>query len=107
MFFWAMARESQKLSLPLGQPQGCTGASLGVALEQETILGLSGHCPIRLLAPSLIDFQGNPGIRVLYQAIGIPMFALETPKSIEKNAARNGENAATSVESAPRLSADD
>ena len=47
--------------------------NLGVALEQETIfLGLSGPRPKRLLAPSLIDFRGNPGIRALYQAIGIP-----------------------------------
>ena len=41
-----------------------------VALEQETFLGLSGPRPKRLLAPSLIDFRGNPGIRALYQAIG-------------------------------------
>ena len=46
--------------------------SLGVALEQETILGLSGPGPKRLLAPSLIDFRGKTGIRALYQAIGIP-----------------------------------
>ena len=44
----------------------------GVALEQETILGLSGPRPKRLLAPSLIDIRGNPGIRASYQAIGIP-----------------------------------
>ena len=42
-----------------------------VALEQEIFLGLSGLRLKRLLAPSLIDFQGNPGIRALYQAIGI------------------------------------
>ena len=35
-------------------------------------MGLSGPRPIRLLAASsLIDFRGNPGIRALYQAIGI------------------------------------
>ena len=33
--------------------------NLGVALEQEAILGLSGPGPKRLLAPSLIDFQGK------------------------------------------------
>ena len=41
------------------------------SLEQETILRLSGPCPEGLLAPSLIDFLGNPGIRALCQAIGI------------------------------------
>ena len=46
----------------------------GVALEQETILGLSGPRPKRLLAPSLIDFRGNPGIRALHQANGISSF---------------------------------
>ena len=39
---------------------------------KETILGLFGPCPKRLLAPSLIDFRGKTGIRALYQAIGIP-----------------------------------
>ena len=53
-----------------------------VALEQETILGLSGPRPKRLLAPSLIDFRGNPGIRALYQAIGIPTLR-EEPKISE------------------------
>ena len=43
-----------------------------VALEQERFFGLSGPCPKRLLAPSLIDFGENPGIRALYQAIRIP-----------------------------------
>ena len=47
--------------------------NLGVVLEQETILGLSGPGPKRLLAPSLIDFSGKTGIRALYQAIGIPI----------------------------------
>ena len=46
--------------------------NLGVALEQETIFGLSGPCPKRLLAPSLIDFRGNPRIWASYQAVGIP-----------------------------------
>ena len=46
--------------------------NLGVALEQETILGLSGPRPKRLLALSLMDFRGNPGIWALYQANGIP-----------------------------------
>ena len=54
--------------------QTCTG---GVALEQETILGLSGPHPKRLLAPSLIDFRGNPGIRALCQAIGVPTLSQE------------------------------
>ena len=39
-------------------------------------MGLSGPQPKRLLAPSLIDFQGNPGIRALYQAIGIPILGV-------------------------------
>ena len=34
-----------------------------VALEQETFLGLSGPCPKRVLAPSLIGFRGNSGVR--------------------------------------------
>ena len=46
--------------------------NLEVTLEQETFLGLSGPCPKRLLAPSLIDFGGNPEIRALYHPIGIP-----------------------------------
>ena len=47
------------------QPWGC--------LEHEAFLGLSGTSPKRLRAPSLIvDFRGSPGIRALYQAIGIP-----------------------------------
>ena len=33
--------------------------NLGVALEQETILGFSGPGPKRLLAPSLTDFRGK------------------------------------------------
>ena len=35
--------------------------NLGVAPEQETILGFSGPGPKRLLAPSLIDFRGKNG----------------------------------------------
>ena len=46
--------------------------NLGVALEQETILGFSGPGPKRLLAPSLTDIRGKTGIRALYQAIRIP-----------------------------------
>ena len=37
------------------QPWGCPRA--------RDILELSGPRPKRLLAPSLIDFRGNPGIR--------------------------------------------
>ena len=40
--------------------------NLGVALEQETFLGLPEPCQTRLLAPSVIDFRGNPGIRAFY-----------------------------------------
>ena len=47
--------------------------NLGVALEQEILLGLFGPRPKILLAPSPVDFRGNPGIRALYQAIGIPI----------------------------------
>ena len=54
-----------------------------VALEQETFLGLSGPRPKRLLAPSLIDFRGNPGIRALYQAIGRPFASSRPFASIE------------------------
>ena len=35
-----------------------------------------------ILAPSLIDFRGNPGIRALYQAIGIPMAVRERPPAL-------------------------
>ena len=45
--------------------------NLGVALEQETFSGLPGHPPKRLLAPSPIDFGGNPEIRGLYQAVRV------------------------------------
>ena len=37
--------------------------NFGVALEQEMFWGLFGPRPKRLLAPSPIDFRGNPGIR--------------------------------------------
>ena len=50
---------------------------LGVALEPETILGLSGPRPKRPLAPSLIDFRGSPEIRASYQANGIPKIDIE------------------------------
>ena len=43
----------------------------GVALEKETFSGLPGHPPKRLLAPSPIEFRGNPGIRGLYQAVRV------------------------------------
>ena len=43
-----------------------------VAPEQDTCLGLSSPHPKTLLAPSPTDFRGNPRIRALYQAIGIP-----------------------------------
>ena len=42
------------MSLAPVQPQTCTGATAGVALEQETFSGLSGHPPKRLLSPSPI-----------------------------------------------------
>ena len=40
-----------------------------MSLALETFWGLSGPRLRRLLAPSLIDFRGNPGIRALYQTI--------------------------------------
>ena len=46
--------------------------ALGGAGPSKTHLGLSSPRPERLLAPSLIDFRGSPGIRALYQAIGMP-----------------------------------
>ena len=49
--------------------------SIREGAQQETFWGLSGPRPKRLVAPSLIDFWGNPGLRALHQAIGIPMFA--------------------------------
>ena len=48
--FSGEGRRNPKLSLALEQPR----LALGVALEQETILGLSGPRPKSLLAPSLI-----------------------------------------------------
>ena len=69
--FRVRAGETQKCLLLQSNPD-LHRCSLGVALEQETFLGLSGPRPKRLLVPSLINFRGNPGIRALYQAIGIP-----------------------------------
>ena len=40
-----------------------------VAPEQETFWGLSGPRPKRLIAPSVVDFWGNPGIWAL--SIGV------------------------------------
>ena len=65
-------RRVPNMSLALGQPQGCTGASLGCS-RARVILGSLRPSPKRLLAPSLIHFRRNPGIRALYQAIGIAM----------------------------------
>ena len=65
--FSGEGRRDPKVSLALGQPK-VAPVQVWVALEQETFLGLSGPRPKRLLAPFLIDFRGNPGIRALYQA---------------------------------------
>ena len=51
---------------------------------------LSGPRPKRLLAPSLIDFRGNPGIRALYQAIGIPRLACMIVPYIQGSALQSG-----------------
>ena len=56
-----------KASLALGQTKGCTGASLGLWVGV-----VSGPRLKRLISPFLIDFLGIPGIRALYQVIGIP-----------------------------------
>ena len=47
------------MSLALAHPRGpdLHWSNLGVALEQETGLGLSSRRPKRLLARSLIDFR--------------------------------------------------
>ena len=43
-----------------------------VALKQETFSGLPGHPPKTLLAPlDSCQFRGNPGVRELYQSIGV------------------------------------
>ena len=68
------------MSLALGQPEGCTGASLGCSRARD-IFGSLKPSPKRLLAPSLIDFWGSPGIRALYQAIGIPKIATGTRRT--------------------------
>ena len=65
------------MSLALEQPRLAPVQPWGCPIEQETILGLSGSRPKRLLAPSLIDFGGNPGIRALHQAIRIPNLNLK------------------------------
>ena len=44
-----------KMSLALEQTPDLHRCNLGVALEQETFLGLPGHPPKRLLAPSPTD----------------------------------------------------
>ena len=69
--FLGEGQRDPEMSLPRATPR-LHRCKPGVALEQETFLEFSGLPPKRLLAPSLIDFWGNPGIRALYQAIGIP-----------------------------------
>ena len=59
------------MSLALGQPKVAL-VQVWIALEQEPFWGLSSPRPKRLFAPSLVDFRGNPGIRALCQAIGLP-----------------------------------
>ena len=67
-FPYRFSRKSRNSALVPGDGD----PNLGVALEQEAILGLSGPCPKRILVPSHIDFQEISGVRALYQAIGIP-----------------------------------
>ena len=62
--FSGEGRRDPEMSLALEQPR-LAPVQLGVVLEP-------GPTPKRVLAPSLIDFRGNPGIRALYQAIGTP-----------------------------------
>ena len=66
-FPWCFRKDQGKEGQGV-QPWGCSRAR-----DIFGLLGLSGPRPKRLLAPSLIDFRGNPGIRALYQAIGIPI----------------------------------
>ena len=65
-------RTVPKESLALGHPLGCTGASL-VALEQETLLGLSGPRSKNPKCSFPYRLSGNPGICALYQAIRTPI----------------------------------
>ena len=60
------------MSLALGQPQGCTGASLGCSRARDNF-GSLRPSPEKTTCSFPYRFLGNPGIRALYQAIGIPM----------------------------------
>ena len=55
----------------------------GLALEQETFAGLSGHRSKELPAASTIDLRSRPGMWFLYQAIGILMQVLDLSLRIE------------------------
>ena len=60
----------------------CTGFALALALALILPYSFNGAVQSRVgleLTDSLIDFRGNPGIRALYQAIGIPTLRSEPP----------------------------
>ena len=68
--------ERPQMSLALGQPQGCTGASLGCSRARD-IFGFLRPSPEKTTCSFPDRFSGkNTGIRALYQAIGIPTLSL-------------------------------
>ena len=74
------------MSLALEHPRLAPVQSWSYPRARDIFGGLSGPRLNRLLAPSLVDFQGNPGIQDLHQAM---IFFLNLNVMISKRRVNN------------------